>query len=106
MPVNTGRFAEGSTTGFGRTFGRALAVVPAPPAISVAATVATFPRSAVTSPVPSGCRRLERKITYDFDPGSTQMLVPVNPVWPNEAPIGNRSPRLAEYDVSISHPSP
>ena len=33
------------------------------------------------------------------------MLVPVKPVCPND-PIGNRSPRLVEYDVSMSHPRP
>ena len=34
---------------------------------AAAATVATRPRSGVTSPLPSGCRRLDRKITYDRD---------------------------------------
>src|SRR5688572_7365943 len=62
---------------------------------AAAATVATLPRRGVTSPVPSGWRRLERKITYPPDDGSIHKLVPVNPVWPYE-PIGNRSPRLPE----------
>src|SRR5262245_1040052 len=62
---------------------------------AAAAIVATRPRKTVTSPLPSGCSRLERKMTYDRDAGSIQSDVPVNPVCPNE-PIGKRSPRLAE----------
>ena len=73
--------------------------------IAEAATVATRARTAPTSPVPSGCRRLDRKITKRPVRGSAQSDVPVNPVWPNE-PIGINSPRLAEKLVSTSQPRP
>ena len=63
---------------------------------AAAATVATRLRKTPTSPVPSGCNRLERKITYEFDAGSIHKLVPVKPVWPYDVPTGNRSPRLLE----------
>ena len=63
-------------------------------------------RSTPTSPVPSGCSRLDRKITYEFDAGSIHRLVPVKPVWPYDVPTGNRSPRLLENDVSMSQPRP
>ncbi len=78
---------------------------PGPPLSAAAAMVATRARSGVTSPLPSGCRRLERKITNSFVRGSTQIDVPVKPVWPNE-PSGISSPRLAEKPVSTSHPRP
>src|SRR5690348_4571219 len=74
--------------------------------MAAAATVATLPRSGVTSPVPSGCNRLERKITYELEVGSIHRLVPVNPVWPYDVPTGNRSPRLLEYCVLMSQPRP
>src|SRR4029079_16390582 len=44
--------------------------------------------------------------TYEFDVGSIHKLVPVKPVWPYDVPTGNRSPRLLEYDVSMSQPRP
>ena len=47
---------------------------------AAAAIVATRARSGVTSPLPSGCRRLERKMTYAFEEGSIQSEVPVKPV--------------------------
>ena len=76
-----------------------------PPTSADAAMVATRARSAVTSPVPSGCKRLDRKMTKSCVCGSTQIDVPVNPVWPND-PSGMSSPRLAEKLVSRSQPRP
>ncbi len=67
--------------------------------------VATRARSGVTSPLPSGCTRLERKITKVRVNGSIQIEVPVNPVWPND-PIGSSSPRLPEKLESMSQPRP
>ena len=72
---------------------------------AAAATVATRPRSCVTSPFPSGCTRLERKTTNNSLPGSSHSDVPVNPVWPND-PTGISSPRFDEKEESMSHPSP
>ena len=57
--------------------------------------VATRARSGVTSPLPSGCTRFERKTTQVFVSGSIQSDVPVKPVWPNE-PSGSSSPRFDE----------
>jgi hypothetical protein len=45
-----------------------------------AATVATRARSGVTSPLPSGCTRLDRKTTNISVVGSIQIDVPVKPV--------------------------
>src|SRR5688572_3064166 len=45
------------------------------------------------------------KTTNVCEVGSIQMLVPVNPVWPNE-PRGKSSPRLDEKELFMSHPSP
>ncbi len=67
--------------------------------------VATRARSGVTSPRPSGCTRFDRNTTNTRVAGSIQSDVPVNPVWPND-PSGSNSPRLAEYDESMSQPRP
>ena len=45
------------------------------------------------------------KTTNVCETRSIQILVPVNPVCPND-PSGNSSPRLDENEVLISHPSP
>ena len=63
--------------------------------IADAATVATRARSGVTSPLPSGCTRFDRKTTNSFVAGSIQSDVPVKPVCPNE-PSGSSSPRFDE----------
>ena len=47
-----------------------------------AAIVATRARSGVTSPLPSGCSRLDKKTTNILVSGSIHSDVPVNPVWP------------------------
>src|SRR5436190_8658401 len=73
--------------------------------IADATTVATFARSGVTSPLPSGWTRFERKTTKVCDVGSIQIDVPVKPVCPND-PNGNSSPRFDEKEVLMSHPSP
>ncbi len=73
--------------------------------IADAATVATRARRGVTSPLPSGCTRLDRNTTNMSVAGSIHREVPVNPVCPNE-PTGRSSPRLEEYDESMSQPSP
>ena len=75
------------------------------PVSDEATIVATRARSGVTSPVPSGCTRFDRKTMNTRVAGSIQIDVPVNPVCPNE-PSGSSSPRLAEYDESRSQPSP
>ena len=63
--------------------------------IADAAIVATRARSGVTSPLPSGWTRLDRKTTNIRVNGSIQSDVPVKPVCPND-PIGSSSPRLPE----------
>jgi len=73
--------------------------------IADATTVATRARSGVTSPLPSGCTRLDRNTTKVCVSGSIQSDVPVKPVWPND-PIGSSSPRFDEKLESMSHPSP
>src|SRR6185436_12227399 len=60
-----------------------------------AAIVATRARKGVTSPLPSGCTRFDKKTTNIFVAGSIQIDVPVNPVCPND-PIGSSSPRFEE----------
>ena len=86
MPVSTRGPRESPRTG----------ICPAGRSITAAAaSVATRPRSATTRPPPSGCTRFERKTTNVRLDGSSQIDVPVKPVWPNE-PTGNRSPRFAE----------
>ena len=70
MPVNTGREAGAGTAGICDS--NAWRANPLSRAVSVgtlinddATMVATRARSGVTSPVPSGCRRLERKTMKD-----------------------------------------
>ena len=86
MPVCT-RATPRSTSPAERPAGRSMT--------AAAASVATRPRRATTCPPPSGCTRFERKTTNVWLDGSTQIDVPVKPVWPNE-PTGNRAPRFAE----------
>ena len=50
------------------------------PVMAAVASVATRPRKAVTSPPPSGCRRLDRNTTTVRVDGSIQIEVPVKPV--------------------------
>ncbi len=105
------------TTAFGRTAGACGALPWSWPvkyrearersgtdSIADAATVATRARSGVTSPLPSGCSRLDRKITNIRVAGSIHSDVPVNPVWPND-PSGSSSPRFDENAESTSQPS-
>src|SRR4029077_17697196 len=66
---------------------------------------ATRARSAPTSPCPSGCTQFDRKMTQTPVSGSTQIDVPVNPVWPNE-PTGSSTPQIDEYALSRSQPRP
>src|ERR1051325_3376963 len=73
--------------------------------IELATIAATRPRKGPTSPLPSGCTRLLRKITKELLAGSIQIDVPVNPVWPND-PSGKRSPLFEEKVVARSQPSP
>ncbi len=73
--------------------------------IEPATIEATRPRNGPTSPLPSGCTRLLRKMTKESLAGSIQIEVPVNPVWPNE-PSGNRSPLFDEKLVAMSQPKP
>src|ERR1019366_2751214 len=101
MPVSVGNAAGGSAAGAacdsdaGRYHVSALAFSGAM-SVSDAATIdAILARSGVTSPAPSGCTRLDRKITKTLVAGSIQIDVPVKPVWPNE-PMGRKSPRFAE----------
>ncbi len=72
---------------------------------ALAATLATRARKGPTSPLPSGWTRFERKTTKVSLAGSTQIEVPVKPVWPKE-PAGKRSPRLDENVVLTSQPRP
>ena len=67
--------------------------------------VATRARSAATSPLPSGWRRLDRNTMYTCVAGSIQIDVPVKPVCPND-PSGMSSPRFTEKLESMSHPKP
>ena len=60
-----------------------------------AAMVATRARTGVTSPLPSGWTRFDRKMTYTPVRGSIHTEVPVHPVWPKE-PGGSSSPRFDE----------
>src|SRR5947208_16620342 len=85
---------EGSLCGFGNGGATMLA----------ATTVATCPPSRLMLPFACGWTRLLKKITAVSLPGSIQMLVPVNPVWP-KLPKGKNSPRLDENEVCTSHPS-
>ena len=86
MPVSTGTsaaadsFAEAGVCGC---------------SIAAAATVPIRPISGLTVPLPSGCRRLLRKITIRSQCGSIQSAVPVNPPCP-KARGESRSPRLDE----------
>ena len=75
------------------------------PVTAAAATVATRARSGVTSPLPSGWTRFDRKTTNIPVDGSIQIDVPVKPVCPKE-PIGSSSPRFDENAESMSHPRP
>src|SRR5215204_1566655 len=100
------RLEAASSNGFGVVSGSNRTPEPGSEVKAAAATVAIRLRNTPTSPTPSGCKRLERKMTYEFDVGSIHRLVPVNPVWPYDVPTGNRSPRLLENVVSMSHPKP
>src|SRR5207244_5303457 len=73
--------------------------------IALATIEATRPRKDATSPLPSGCTRLLRKIRKLSLAGSIQIDVPVKPVWPNE-PSGKKSPLFVEKLLAMSQPSP
>ena len=73
--------------------------------MEAAATVTMRPASGFTVPRPSGCKRLLRKITNSSSCGSIHSTVPVNPPCP-KARLDRMSPRLDEYPVRFSHPSP
>ena len=63
--------------------------------VAAQAIVPIRPARSFTSPTPSGCSRLPRKITYKSSSGSIHIAVPVNPPWPNAASLIS-SPRLRE----------
>jgi hypothetical protein len=73
-----------------------LSTTPASRPTASAASVPSVRRSGLASPLPSGCTRLLKKIKNERAAGSIQTLVPVKPVWPNDAPAGNQRPRGPE----------
>src|SRR5690242_12721064 len=76
------------------------------PTFSAAATaVPIFARKLEIAGRTYGCTLFVNKITNVWLAGSIHTEVPVNPVCPYE-PSGNKSPRGAEYAVSMSQPSP
>ncbi len=100
MPASTGAEAGAGTAGIcesNRCRANVASLATAlGTSVSAEATIdATRARSGVTSPLPSGCTRFDRKMMNTRVAGSIQIDVPVNPVWPNE-PIGRNSPRFDE----------
>ena len=89
IPAATSRDGLGTRAASARARGRESSIAAA------ATIVETRARSRMTSPLPSGWTRLERKTTKLSEAGSIQSDVPVKPVCPKE-PTGKRSPRFFE----------